>query len=105
MICVKNDAKADARCHTLKIDIWILKCTKIDAKEEEEKEKEKEEEKEEEKKEEKEEKKEEKKEKEEVSGVISVENDEKVDARCHTLKIDIRYLKCTKIDSEVKHLE
>ena len=40
VICVENDAKVDARCHTLKIDIRNLKCTKIDAKEEE-KEKEK----------------------------------------------------------------
>ena len=42
VICVENDAKVDARCHTLKIDIRYLKCTKIDAKEKEkEKEKEK----------------------------------------------------------------
>ena len=75
MICVENDAKVDARCHTLKIDIRYLKSTKIDAKEEE---------------------------KEEVSEVISVENDAKVDARCHTLKIDIRYLKCTKFDAKEK---
>ena len=33
VICVVNDAKVDARCHTLKIDISDLKCTKIDAKE------------------------------------------------------------------------
>ena len=33
VICVENDAKLDARCHTLKIDIRDLKCTKIDAKE------------------------------------------------------------------------
>ena len=36
MICVENDAKVEARCHTLKIDIRFLKCTKIDAKEKEE---------------------------------------------------------------------
>ena len=42
VICVENDAKADARCHTLKIDLRYLKCTKIDAKEKEEKEKKKE---------------------------------------------------------------
>ena len=41
VICVENDAKVDARCHTLKIDILYLKCTKIDAKEKKEKEKEK----------------------------------------------------------------
>ena len=41
VICVENDAKVDARCHTLKIDIRYLKCTKIDAKEKKEKEKEK----------------------------------------------------------------
>ena len=41
MIFVENDAKVDARCHTLKIDIRYLKCTKIDAKEKKEKEKEK----------------------------------------------------------------
>ena len=39
VICVENDAKVDARCHTLKIDIRYLKCTKIDAKEKKEKEK------------------------------------------------------------------
>ena len=37
-----------------------------------------------------------------MSEVIFVENDAKVDARCHTLKIDIRYLKCTKIDAKEK---
>ena len=42
MIFVENDAKVDARCHTLKIDIRYLKCTKIDAKEKEKKEKKKE---------------------------------------------------------------
>ena len=42
VICVENDAKVDARCHTLKIDIRYLKCTKIDAKEKKEKEKKKE---------------------------------------------------------------
>ena len=42
VICVENDAKVDARCHTLKIDLRYLKCTKIDAKEKEKKEKEKE---------------------------------------------------------------
>ena len=41
VICVENDAKVDARCHTLKIDLRYLKCTKIDAKEKEKKEKEK----------------------------------------------------------------
>ena len=41
VICVENDAKVDARCHTLKIDIGYLKCTKIDAKEKEKKEKKK----------------------------------------------------------------
>ena len=35
-----------------------------------------------------------------MSEVIRVENDAKVDARCHTLKIDISYLKCTKIDAK-----
>ena len=39
VICVENDAKSDSRCHTLKIDIRYLKCTKIDAKEKKEKEK------------------------------------------------------------------
>ena len=42
VICVENDAKGDASCHTLKIDIGYLKCTKIDAKEKEKKEKKKE---------------------------------------------------------------
>ena len=42
VICVENDAKLDARCHTLKIDIRYLKCAKIDAKEKKEKEKKKE---------------------------------------------------------------
>ena len=37
VICVENDAKVDARCHTLKIDLRYLKCTKIDAKEKKEK--------------------------------------------------------------------
>ena len=37
-----------------------------------------------------------------MSNVICVENDAKVDARCHTLKIDLRYLKCTKIDANGK---
>ena len=37
-----------------------------------------------------------------MSEVIFVENDAKVDARCHTLKIDIRYLKCTKFDAKEK---
>ena len=49
VICVENNAKVDARFHTLKIDIRYLKCTKIDAKEKEkkkEKDKEKEKEKE-----------------------------------------------------------
>ena len=41
VICVENDAKVDARCHTLKIDLRYLKCTKIDAKEKEKKEKKK----------------------------------------------------------------
>ena len=41
VICVENDAKVDASCHTLKIDIGYLKCTKIDAKEKEKKEKKK----------------------------------------------------------------
>ena len=41
VIFLENDAKVDARCHTLKIDIRYLKCTKIDAKEKKEKEKEK----------------------------------------------------------------
>ena len=45
VICVENDAKVDARCHTLKIDIGNLKCTKFDAKEKEKKEKKKEKEK------------------------------------------------------------
>ena len=35
VIFVKKDAKVDAGCHILKIDIRYLKCTKIDAKEEE----------------------------------------------------------------------
>ena len=35
-----------------------------------------------------------------VSDVICVENDAKVDARCHNLKIDARNLKCTKIDAK-----
>ena len=74
VIFVENDAKVDARCHTLKIDIRTLNCTKIDAKEEEEK--------------------------EEVSEVICVENDAKVDARCPTIKIVIRFLKCTKKDAK-----
>ena len=39
VICVENDAKVDARCHTLKIDISYLKCTNFDAKEKKEKEK------------------------------------------------------------------
>ena len=39
VICVENDAKVDAMCHTLKTDIRYLKCTKIDAKEKEKKEK------------------------------------------------------------------
>ena len=43
MIFVKKDAKVDARCHTLKIDIRYLKCTKFDAKESEKEKKEKEE--------------------------------------------------------------
>ena len=37
VICVENYAKVDARCHTLKIDLRHLKCTKIDAKEKEKK--------------------------------------------------------------------
>ena len=57
--CVENDAKVDARCHTLKIDISYLKCTKFDAEEEKEKVEEKEKEKE--KKEKEQEKKEKKK--------------------------------------------
>ena len=32
--------------------------------------------------------------------MIFVENDAKVDVRCYALKIDIRYLKCTKIDAK-----
>ena len=40
-----------------------------------------------------------------MSEVICVENDAKVDARCHTLKIDLRYLKCTKIDAKEKEKE
>ena len=40
-----------------------------------------------------------------VSKVICVENDAKLDARCHTLKIDLRYLKCTKIDAKGKKKE
>ena len=32
-----------------------------------------------------------------MSKVIFVKKDAKVDAGCHILKIDIRYLKCTKI--------
>ena len=32
--------------------------------------------------------------------MICVENDAKVDARCHNLKIDARNLKCTKIDAK-----
>ena len=63
VICVENDAKVDARCHTLKIDTRYLKCKKIDAKEEKEE-----------------------KAKEEVSEAICVENDAKVDARCQPLK-------------------
>ena len=47
VICVENDAKVDARCHTLKIDIRDLKCTKVDAKEEKEEKEKKEKEKEE----------------------------------------------------------
>ena len=39
VIFVKKDAKVDAGCHILKIDIRYLKCTKIDAKEKEKKEK------------------------------------------------------------------
>ena len=39
VICVKNDAKAGARCHALKIDLHYLKSTKNDTKEEKEKEK------------------------------------------------------------------
>ena len=42
VICVESDAKMGSRCHTLKIDIRYLKCTKIDAKEKEKKEKKKE---------------------------------------------------------------
>ena len=42
VICFENDAKVDARCHTLKIDLRYLKCTKIDAKEKEKEKKEKE---------------------------------------------------------------
>ena len=34
--------------------------------------------------------------------MIFVENDAKVDVRCYALKIDIRYLKCTKIDAKEK---
>ena len=45
VIFVKKDAKVDARCHTLKIDIRYLKCTKFDAKESEKEKKEKKEEK------------------------------------------------------------
>ena len=45
VICVENDAKVDASCHTLKIDIGYLKCTKIDAKEKENEKKETEKEK------------------------------------------------------------
>ena len=45
MIFVEIDAKVDARCRTLKIDLRYLKCTQIDAKEKEKKEKEKEKEK------------------------------------------------------------
>ena len=41
VIFVKKDAKVDARCHTLKIDIRYLKCTKFDAKESEKEKKEK----------------------------------------------------------------
>ena len=37
---VKKDAKVDARCHALKIDIRYLKCTKFDAKESEKEKKE-----------------------------------------------------------------
>ena len=44
VICVENDAKVDARCHTLKIDLDFLKCTKINAKEKEEEKEEEEEE-------------------------------------------------------------
>ena len=40
-----------------------------------------------------------------MSEVIFVENDAKVDARCHTLKIDLRYLKCAKIDAKEKEKE
>ena len=53
VICVENDAKVDAMCHTLKTDIRYLKCTKIDAKEKEKKEKKEKEKKEKEKKEQK----------------------------------------------------
>ena len=37
VIFLKKDAKVDAGCHILKIDISYLKCTKIYAKEKEEK--------------------------------------------------------------------
>ena len=40
-----------------------------------------------------------------MSEVIFVENDAKVDARCHTLKIDMRYLKCTKFYAKEKGKE
>ena len=37
--------------------------------------------------------------------MIFVENDAKVDVRCYALKIDIRYLKCTKFDAKEKEKE
>ena len=40
-----------------------------------------------------------------MSKVIFVKKDAKVDAGCHILKIDIRYLKCTKIDAKEKKEE
>ena len=40
-----------------------------------------------------------------MSEVIFVENDAKVDARCHTLKIDMGYLKCTKFYAKEKKKE
>ena len=43
MSCVEIDAKLDARCHNLKIDIRYLKCTTIDAKKEKREKEEKEE--------------------------------------------------------------
>ena len=45
------------------------------------------------------------KQKNRVSAVICVENDAKLDSRCHSLKIDICYLKCAKIDAEKKEKE